>query len=306
MPLFYWLYAAMAVGAVGLCLALPSTGPAARKMRVAGEVVGAAGLAGVAAYLTSWIGPAFAGRVFVVIFSVLAIAAAVPVVSHPRPVYCALYFVIVVLSVTGLCILAAAEFLAVALVIVYAGAILVTYVFVIMLAQQSGSAAYDTHAREPLAAVVVSFILLAAITQAMVTTNDPIVTSNHSMVRANGTVVQAPSAKRGDGPTGATAKPQAAGGETIPLSPPDARNAVIDPSAMNGTQGNVRTIGRTLLTTYVVAVELAGVLLLVAMVGAIAIAQKRIEPSALTPHEQTERRHAAEDLHRAGREAAPY
>ena len=57
--------------------------------------------------------------------------------GHPRPVYSAVYFVLVVLATTGLCVLAAAEFLAAALVIVYGGAIMVTYIFVIMLAQQA-------------------------------------------------------------------------------------------------------------------------------------------------------------------------
>ncbi|MGB9624100.1 MAG: NADH-quinone oxidoreductase subunit J, partial [Phycisphaerae bacterium] len=56
-----------------------------------------------------------------------------------------------------------AEFLAAALVIIYVGAILVTYVFVIMLAQQSGTAACDSTARDPGFAVVVGFLLVACV-----------------------------------------------------------------------------------------------------------------------------------------------
>ena len=59
-------------------------------------------------------------------------------------------------SLEGLYLLLAAEFVSFALIIVYAGAILITYLFVIMLASQSptedqdrGEAEYDTTAREP-------------------------------------------------------------------------------------------------------------------------------------------------------------
>ncbi len=94
--------------------------------------------------------------------SLLALWAAIRVVTHSRPVYSALYFVLVALTVAGLLVLMQAEFLAAALVIIYAGAILVTYVFVIMLAQQAGGPArYDAAAREPLLGCLTGFVLLA-------------------------------------------------------------------------------------------------------------------------------------------------
>src|SRR5688500_5995780 len=71
------------------------------------------------------------------IFSLIALGGAVRVVTHPRPVYSALYFVLTVFATAGLFILLWAEFMAAALVLIYAGAILVTYVFVIMLATQA-------------------------------------------------------------------------------------------------------------------------------------------------------------------------
>ena len=71
------------------------------------------------------------------IFSVIALFGAVRVVTHPRPVYSALYFVLTVFASAGLFVLLWAEFMAAALVLIYAGAILITYVFVIMLAAQS-------------------------------------------------------------------------------------------------------------------------------------------------------------------------
>src|SRR5688500_7524070 len=71
------------------------------------------------------------------IFSAIALFAALRVITHPRPVYAALYFVLTVFATAGLFILMWAEFMAAALVLIYAGAILVTYVFVIMLAASS-------------------------------------------------------------------------------------------------------------------------------------------------------------------------
>jgi len=70
-------------------------------------------------------------------FAAVALGGAVRVVTHPRPVYSALYFVLTVFATAGLFILLWAEFMAAALVLIYAGAILVTYVFVIMLASSA-------------------------------------------------------------------------------------------------------------------------------------------------------------------------
>src|SRR4030095_6722893 len=74
---------------------------------------------------------------FFAVFSLIAIASAGRMITHNRPVYSALYFIMVVLSSAALFLMLQAEFMAFALVIVYAGAILITYMFVIMLAQQA-------------------------------------------------------------------------------------------------------------------------------------------------------------------------
>src|SRR4051794_27075839 len=118
------------------------------------------------------------------VFSAIAVVGALRVVTHPRPVYSALYFVLTVMASAGLFVLMWAEFMAAALVVIYAGAILVTYVFVIMLAQQAaptsggaegattqandkdpgpyaGMAEYDAVSREPVVASAVGFALMA-------------------------------------------------------------------------------------------------------------------------------------------------
>src|SRR5205814_6143098 len=82
-------------------------------------------------------------------------------------------FVLTVMASAGLFILLWAEFMAAALVVIYAGAILVTYVFVIMLAQQAqaptearpmaGLADYDNVSREPIVAAAIGFALMGVL-----------------------------------------------------------------------------------------------------------------------------------------------
>ena len=57
-----------------------------------------------------------------------------------NPVYCAIWFGMTLLGTAGLFLFQGAQFLAVATVVVYAGAILVTFLFVLMLAQPDGRA----------------------------------------------------------------------------------------------------------------------------------------------------------------------
>ncbi len=286
----YILYGLLAVGAGGLLLTMPG-GQRGRRPVLAGGVIAAAALAGLLVYCVRWANAgAFPMTAMFAVFAFIAVASGVRVVTHPRPVYAALYFGMTVLAVSGLCVLAAAEFLFVALVIVYGGAILVTYVFVIMLAQQSGAAPYDVRAREPLAAVLAGFLLAAAATQSMVKpetpTTDALVT-RLAAAQPNGTETMLV-------PAATAARPV---NETEPAS--------ID-AAIAGGESNVRAVGKELLTTYVVAVEVAGVLLLVAVVGAIAIAGKRIDPEDLTPQERSAQRAETEDIRKRGREALPF
>jgi NADH-quinone oxidoreductase subunit J len=284
----YILYSILALGAVTLYLGLPAGRPPTSSIRWSSRILAIAALAALAVCWTRWISPAIQGRAFFVIFAVIAVVAAARVVSHPKPIYCALYFILVVLSVTALCILASADFLAVALVIVYAGAILVTYVFVIMLAQQTSAPVSDRISREPVAAVSLAFLLVAAVTQAMAAP-DPVLLSAGKPGAARITTVSAR-------PAGQMETAARAATSRLPGA---------DPNTAGRAEGNVRAIGETLMTTYVLSVETAGVLLLVALVGAVALAHKRIEPEAMTPEELAALR-TTEDLHRRGREAPPF
>ncbi len=265
----YILYGVLAVGAVGLYLLMPSTSEGARRLRRSGAILALAALAVLFIYGLRWIGAGFEGRWFFVVFAAIGIMAAVRVITHQRPVYSAVYFILVVLATTGLAILVTAEFLAIALVIIYGGAILVTYIFVIMLAQQKKESLYDRQAREPWIAVLLGFVLVAAVTQAlvrptMIETREAGGISAGQSIKEMGKVTQPP---------------------------------------MTQTKGNIQAMGEVLMTRYAVAVEVAGVLLLVAMIGAIAISQKRIGVEDLT---RSERNRREEPLGRTGREAPPF
>lgn len=156
----YGVYVMFALGAAAIYFLLPRGG-AQRSMTVAGWV--ALGLAGLTAMVLSRQLGSQGANILTPAFAAMALLTALRVITHPKPVYSAVYFVGVVLAVAGILVLQEAEFLAVALVIIYAGAILVTYLFVIMLAQQPGSPAYDRRAREPFLAVAAGLILTGAV-----------------------------------------------------------------------------------------------------------------------------------------------
>ena len=64
-------------------------------------------------------------------------------IASQSPVYSAIWFAMSLLGTAGLFFFNGAQFLGVATIVVYAGAIVVTFLFVIMLAQPEGHADYD-------------------------------------------------------------------------------------------------------------------------------------------------------------------
>jgi NADH-quinone oxidoreductase subunit J len=237
---------ALTLGGVGLYLAMP--GGRLNAGRAALIV-----LAGAAAALVTALARlpgASTPMGWFIALSLIGFWGAIRVITHRKPVYSALYFVLVAVAVSGLLLLAEAEFLAAALLIIYAGAILVTYVFVIMLAQRSGPPPrWDTDAREPLVGVITGFILLAVITLRVFAGGAP-------------AAVAAPADAPGVGEARAAA---------ATIDAPAVVKGVIVP----GPSQQVAAIGTPLLTHYAVAIQLAGLLLLGSMVGAIAIARRK-------------------------------
>lgn len=251
----YLLYMVFALGGAGLYLMMPN---AHRRTTAAGAIVGTLATIGLLIVLGSNMVVADSTTAYFYLFSLIAIVCAARVVTHPNPVYSALYFVLVVIAVAALLVLQQAEFLAVALVMIYAGAILVTYLFVIMLAQQKNSPTYDRHSREPFLAVLAGFVLMAAIA---------------------GKADQLPQ------PMGSFALAQ----QTMDESD----------QASNFTEtSNTLSIGSLMMTRHVVALEVAGVLLLVSMIGAIAMSRKKVPAEGVI--------HPAKPIGQIGREVKPF
>lgn len=166
-----------------------------------------------------------------VVFSLIAIVAAVGVIISRRPIYSALFLLTNFASLAALYILLQAQFLAAVQVIVYGGAIVVLFLFVVMLL--GGGELNDI--RDPnrpfiqrfgwprFLAIALGVLLLAAV--------------GYGVISGQLSTVQGDAAAFG--------------------------------------QGSVQAIGSVLYTEYLLPFELASVLLLVGMIGAVVLARSQ-------------------------------
>ena len=115
------LYLVFTLGAAAVYFMLPRGD---RRYRTVGMVFGVSALAALIVYLAARVVTTNESTAYFLLFAAVAIASAARVITHPRPVYSAIYFVLVVVSVAALMVLMRAEFVAIALIIIYAGAIL--------------------------------------------------------------------------------------------------------------------------------------------------------------------------------------
>ncbi len=161
------------------------------------------------------------------LFAAIAVIAAVGVVTLKSPVYSALSLAVVFVSLAALYVLLSAPFIAVAQVMIYAGAILILFVFVIMmLSPDTDQGAGALKWQRPLALV---FGLVLVIELVLVL---------------------------------AVAVLPATGGQFTPE-----RIAQI---------GSVQAVGASLFTDFLLPFEITSLLLLVAIVGVMVLAKKRV------------------------------
>lgn len=300
----FTLYSACVIGALALYL-LVRPGP--RGAKVLGIVIGLGALAWlILESIKSSVDSTDRPSVFFFIFSLIAIASAVRMITHHRPIYSALYFVMVVLSSAGLFLLLEAEFMAFALVIVYAGAILITYVFVLMLSQQAPlgdkpehQPEYDRVPREPAAAAMVGFIMLALLTDMAFNSAGQMPAANSVKVkeaqRQAWTVLEQmpkrfeervlevesefvfPAEK--DLRTGDTIRMDEEGAYVLgAIGQAGAVSERVD-LPIEAMPENVQLVGWALVHKYPASLEVAGIILLLAMFGAVVLAQRQIELS---------------------------
>ncbi len=233
------------VAAIGTILMLPGGRPKAWRV-LGGVIAAAAGLTFLALLAKIGSDAQALGQVspYFWLFAAISVVSAIRVITHDRPVYSALYFVLTVLSSAGFFILLGAEFMAAALVIIYAGAILVTYVFVIMLASEAvqtgvadgpiGISEVDGNTRDPVQAAAIGFLLMATLIFVIF--------------------------DRGQG-----------------LSlPGDLDNTLPAIAKLPVVQGNTQSLGSFLFGTQLVSLQIAGLMLTISMIGAIVIARRRI------------------------------
>lgn len=182
-------------------------------------------------------------------FSAIAVISGGLMIAQRNPIRSALSFALVILSTCGLFLIQSAPFLMAATAIIYAGAVIVTFTFVIMLAQQLGYSDADARSREPLLSCIAGFVLLGALLY---------------VLQGRGFPSEEPGGLQ----------PPA----RLTLSP-FSQHEIIPGARGRLPAENVAYLGRSLFTDYLLAVELGGTLLLVATIGAIAITSRRPEAS---------------------------
>lgn len=162
------------------------------------------------------------GHLFFLYFAGVIVITSILVVALRNPVYSALSLLIMFFHVAGLYVTLHAEFLAAVQIIVYAGAILVLYLFVVMLLNVKRDERY--HVQAPAAA----FLGLVLLTEIVLLVSQ--------------------------------------------------RTYQISPAGLPAPDqtGNTETIGEVLYSTYLFPFEVASLILLVAMIGAIILAKKTL------------------------------
>jgi len=247
------LAAAVTAAAASLWLLLPR-GAESRLARWLGLALGAVAIAGLVA-TGRRLGGLGEEAVFLVVSLVAVISGAATVVSR-SPVYAAIWFALALAGVAGVLLVLGAQFLGVATIVVYAGAILVMFLFVLMLAQPSGMAPYDRVSNEPLLSAVAGAVLLGLLS-----------------LFVGRLSAETPACCRV--PSRGAALAATSGQAAAPLPPADAAATAADPLAEN----HVARLGGELFGRHLLAVEVAGVLLLVALIGSIAIVSRHGDPS---------------------------
>lgn len=169
----------------------------------------------------------------------VTLASAIGAVTMRSPVYCAIWFALTLLGTAGLFFFQGAQFLGVATIVVYAGAILVTFLFVLMLSSPEGNALYDRLSWEAFISAATGAVLVGLLTW----------TGSAAAI---------------------TEKPAAA---TAKVPAPVVFNSSREAQGKNILSTNhVEKLGTELFSRYLAAVEIGGTLLLVALVGAVAVA----------------------------------
>lgn len=294
---------AFLLGAGSLYLLLPR-GPMVRWQRALGGVFGVIAVGLLAAQITPLVN--IPEHVIFWVFGSITVIAATLMISVRSPVYSAIWFAMCLLGVSSLFLFGGAQFLGVATMVVYAGAIVVMFLFLIMLAQPEGHEYYDRISWGQPAALFsaiagASIVLMMTVlitrmdTPAVRNANDELAGVVRAALAADETSALTPDELLRVDSRGSETQPRLVTlyvnrprGELTPeqaqLVRQQAGTALlnrnlethefhIEYASGHGilAQQHVASLGGELFSRHLIAVQVAGTLLLVALVGAVAI-----------------------------------
>lgn len=242
-----WAWA-MVTGVLALWCLVPR-GRLVRWQMAAGGVLGVISV-GLLASQMPVIQPVGQAALFWVLAAVSVVSAAA-MISMRSPVYSAIWFAMTLLGTSCLFLLLGAQLLAIATIAVYAGAIVVMFLFLIMLAQPEGHEYYDRISWSSPAALISSIAgaaMVLILTAAVAGLAD-------AQPQSAAVAVDDVEAEAAEEETS----------EEVTADESSAEPAIAAPGH------HVATLGGVLFSKYLIAVEIAGTLLLIALVGAIAI-----------------------------------
>lgn len=231
------LLAACVCFALGLALLLPRGRTATKAFGLICTTASLGLFASRLHLLDNWVSDA----VFYVMAAVTLVSA-VGAVTMRSPVYCAIWFALTLLGTAGLFFFQGAQFLGVATVVVYAGAILVTMLFVLMLCNPEGHSLYDRLSWEAGISAATGALMVGLLSW-----------TTASTLFLDGTQ-----------PGNVAQTTDGAAPITLTVTPEAQAANILSPN-------HVEKLGAELFSKHLIAVETAGTLLLVALVGAIAI-----------------------------------
>ena len=158
--------------------------------------------------------------VFFVFFAIAALLAALSVILQKNPIYSALSLIVVIASLAGLFLLLNASFIAVLQIVIYAGAIMTLFLFVIMMLEprEELRPAWNIQSK----AVLLILLVIAGVTIWAISFSDAQITTL-------------------------------------------------------ATNFSVKSLGRSLFTTYLFPFEIISILIISSVIGALYIARKEEE-----------------------------
>jgi len=171
------------------------------------------------------------------IFGAMLLLSATMVVVIKNPIHAALFLVLSFFSSAAVWLLLNAEFLAIVLVLVYVGAVMVLFLFVVMMLDINLSTLRDGFARYFPLGIIIAFLMV--VTMGMVVSSDYFLTDTYTKI-----------------------------------------DTLINSS-------NTKLLGYTIYTNYLYQFEIAGAILLVAIIAAISLSMSKLKITKSThPDEQ--------------------